>query len=265
MGYSRRGVGIHTMLMRLSYWAAILLVWATAGCNGGRLSSERAGQETAASQDQVKVLRVVVVGDSTVANYGPESTTRGWGQMLSEFFSDDVEIINLARSGRSSGSFIREGLWEAALAEKPDFFLIQFGHNDCPGKGDRYSDPESTFQDHLRRYITDSKAVGAVPILVTPMTRRQFTAEGKIRTILRPYAEAMIKVGRQENVSVVDLHARSVELFERLGEADSTDLSAKDGTDRTHFSAKGARAMARMIVEGLPAGPLKDRVRMPRE
>ena len=196
-----------------------------------------------------------------MASYPPDRPVYGWGQVLPEFFSQDVKIINRARSGRSSGSFLREGLWDRALAEKPDYILIQFGHNDCPGKGDRYSDPDSTFQDHLRRYVRDSRAVGATPILVTPMTRRQFTAEGKIKTILRPYAEAMIKVSKQENVVVIDLHAKSVELFERLGEAGSADLSADQGRDRTHFSAKGARAMAHLIVEGLPEGPLRNRVK----
>ncbi|MBN2129267.1 MAG: DUF1080 domain-containing protein, partial [Sedimentisphaerales bacterium] len=144
------------------------------------------------------------------------------------------------------------------------YFLIQFGHNDCPGKGDRYSDPESTFQDHIRRYVTDSQAIGAIPMLVTPMTRRNFTPDGGIRTILRPYADAMLKVAREENVAVIDLHARSVALFESLGEVGSADLGTDEGRDRTHFSLKGARVMARLVVDGLPEGPLKDRARLAR-
>lgn len=224
-------------------------------------ATNRASRDAPLQESDHKTLRVVLVGDSTVATYPPERKVRGWGQVLPAFFTDDVEIINLAKGGRSSGSFLREGRWDTALEKKPDYVLIQFGHNDCPGKGDRTSDPETTFKDHLRRYLADSKAIGAVPVLITPMTRRIFAEDGHIHTILRPYAEAMIDVAREENVAVIDLHARSVDLFERLGDQYSADLSAEDGRDRTHFSAKGAREMARLIVEELPDGPLKTRLR----
>ena len=89
------------------------------------------------------------------------------------------------------------------------------------------------------------------------MTRRVFQV-GKIHTILRPYAEAMIAVGQEQKVPVIDLHAASVKLFNRLGDAGSADLSA-NASDRTHFSRKGANAIAKLIIEELPkaAPPLK--------
>ena len=250
---------ISTIRTRLVF--RVLLLGFVVGCSTNRPAADRHSPAEITNTGSDTVLRLVVVGDSTVASYPPDRPVYGWGQVLPEFFSNKVKIINRARGGRSSGSFLREGLWDRALAEKPDYVLIQFGHNDCPGKGERYSDPDSTFQDHLRRYISDSRAAGATPILVTPMTRRRFTVDGGIKTILRPYADAMIRVGEQEGVAVIDLHARSVELFERLGEVGSTDLSADDGRDRTHFSAKGARTMARLIVEGLPEGPLRNQVK----
>ncbi len=196
------------------------------------------------------VITIVVVGDSTVASYPAERKILGWGQVLPEFLDMDVRCVNLARSGRSSKSFIREGLWDKALARKPDVVLIQFGHNDCPGKGERSTDPQSDYRDYLRKYIDDARKVGATPILVTPMTRRRFNPDGRIRTTLRPYAEAMIKVGAEKNVPVIDLHAKSVALFERLGDTGSADLNCSP-KDRTHFSAKGARAMAKLVVDGL--------------
>lgn len=198
-------------------------------------------------------VRIVVIGDSTVASYPNPPQDRpdltGWGQVLNEQFNERATIANHARSGRSSKSFLREGHWQKVLAEKPDYVLIQFGHNDCPGKGDRSTDPETDFQDYLRTYISDARKIGATPILVTPMTRRRFE-NGKIHTILRPYAEAMLKVGREEKVAVVDLHRRSVELFNQLGDAGSADLSAS-ASDRTHFSRKGAQAMASIVAQEL--------------
>ena len=199
-------------------------------------------------------IRIVVVGDSTVATYlnpppdRPDLT--GWGQVLGQFFSDRVTIINHARSGRSSKSFIREGLWTKALAEKPDYVFIQFGHNDGPGKGDRSTDPETDFQDYLRQYVDDARKSGSRPVLITPMTRRRFQ-NGKISTTLRPYALAMLKVGKEKQVPVVDLHAASVAMFNRLGDAGSADFSASK-SDTTHFSKKGAVAIAELVVRELP-------------
>ena len=199
-------------------------------------------------------IRIVVVGDSTVASYGRKADGRlpiaGWGQLLGEAFCDAVSVSNHAAGGRSSSSFVWEGRWAKAIAEKPDYVLIQFGHNDCPGKGIRYNDPATTYRDYLRRYVRYSRAAGAKPVLVTPMARRTFDDRGKITTSLAPYAEAMRAVAEEEECPVIDLHAASVELFNRLGDEGSADLSNKPG-DRTHFSEKGARTLVGLIMEQL--------------
>lgn len=199
-------------------------------------------------------LRIVVIGDSTVASYLKPPADRpdltGWGQVLGESFGPQVEVVNHAKSGRSSKSFQSEGLWQKSLAARPNYVFIQFGHNDCPGKGERSTDPQTDFRDYLRKYIDDARRIGAEPVLVTPMTRRVFI-DGKIRTTLRPYAEAMLAVGTEQQVPVIDLHAASVDLFNSLGDEASADLSASL-TDRTHFSRKGAKAMAKLIVDRLP-------------
>jgi pectinesterase len=199
-------------------------------------------------------IRILLIGDSTVATYHKRPQDKpdltGWGQVFDEFFNDDVTVLNHAASGRSSSSFIREGRWKNALKEKADYLFIQFGHNDCPGKGDRETDPATTYQDYLKQYIDEARAAGIQPVLVTPMTRRVFQ-NGKIRTILRPYAEAMLKVGREKHVPVIDLHQKSVTLFNQLGDAGSAYFSPNK-SDRTHFSGKGARAIARLVVEDIP-------------
>ncbi|QDT91222.1 rhamnogalacturonan acetylesterase [Gimesia algae] len=199
-------------------------------------------------------IRIQMIGDSTMATYKNPPKDRpdmtGWGQIFGEYFNDDVTILNRGASGRSSSSFIREGRWKKALAEKPDYLFIQFGHNDCPGKGDRETDPATTFQQYLNQYIDEARAANIKPILVTPMTRRRFE-KGQIWTTLRPYADAMLKVGKEKKVPVIDLHKKSVALFNQLGDAGSSDFNPSK-SDRTHFSRKGALEIARLVAEEIP-------------
>jgi lysophospholipase L1-like esterase len=195
-------------------------------------------------------VRVVLVGDSTVIDDG------GWGSAFAKLLDSGAVCINQAKSGRSSKSYLNEGLWKKALEQKPDYVLIQFGHNDMPGKGpDRETDPRTTYRQYLARYVDEARAVGAQPILVTPMTRRLFTKEGKIRSNLVPYAEAVQQVAREKKVPVVDLHARSIEVLDRMGPraAAALDRASKDPAkrDRTHLAPKGSAVMAALVAEEL--------------
>ena len=154
-------------------------------------------------------------------------------------------------SGRSTKTFIQEGLWAKTLAEKPDFVLIQFGHNDSHAKGRPEStDAATDYRDLLRRYVDEARADGATPVLVTPMHRRSFAPDGKVTQELLPYADAMKVVAKEKQVALVDLHGASGALFEQLGDAGSADLSCS-ATDRTHFSERGAKAMAELVLKGL--------------
>lgn len=197
-------------------------------------------------------IRIVLAGDSTVCEFQPPDWRRGWGQYIGEYFLDTVEIANHARSGRSTKTFLSEGLWERALEDKPLFILIQFGHNDnhAPEK------PESTaadkeYTENLRYFVDRARAIGATPILITPMHRRKFTPDGRMNDTLRPYAEAMKKVAEEKKAALVDLHMASGHLFEQIGEAESGKL-ADDPQDRTHFNEQGARKMAELIMQQLP-------------
>lgn len=201
--------------------------------------------------DAPRVIRIAVIGDSTVCEYPAASNIRGWGHFLTPAFQAHVRVINLAKSGRSTKTFIKEGLWTKTLAEKPDFVLIQFGHNDSHAR----ERPESTdaatdYRDFLRRYIDEARATGATPVLVTPMHRRSFDKDGKVTQELLPYAGAMKAVAKEKQVALVDLHGASGELFQMLGDVGSADLSCS-ATDRTHFSEKGAQAMAELVLKGL--------------
>ena len=209
-------------------------------------------------------LRIAIIGDSTVCNYPTNSACRGWGQFIEDYFSKGtVHVDNLAKGGRSTKTFIKEGLWQRTLNEKPDIILIQFGHNDSHGHGKpEATDAATDFQDNLRRYIDEARAINAMPILVTPMYRRTFDKAGKLTDILGPYAAAMKTVAAEKKVPVIDLHTSSGKLFEPLGDAGCM-VFASAPTDRTHFNEKGARAMAELVMQELPAvaPPLQARLR----
>ncbi|MDZ4199121.1 MAG: rhamnogalacturonan acetylesterase [Kiritimatiellia bacterium] len=233
----------------------VLLFGLALGCSaaprGEDLDSsiETGAGATISSREEIRIL---LVGDSTVASYPKTGTLRGWGQLFPERFDNRVSFQNAAVGGRSSKSFIDEGRWEAALTFRPTHVFIQFGHNDQPGKGPtRETDPSGSYRDYLRRYIRDSRAAGAEPVLVTSVARRTFQ-KGRLTDTLRPWVEAAMEVGREEKVPVIDLHRASQTLFESLGDAAGSDLNAGGLNDRTHFSEKGARLVARLVAEQIP-------------
>lgn len=193
--------------------------------------------------------RIVLVGDSTVTDDG------GWGLGFKYRLLPDVECINAAASGRSSRSYRSEGKWEAALAHKPDFVLIQFGHNDQPGKGaERETDPATTYRDFLLQYVREAGKAGARPVLVTSMTRRRFGPDGKIKSDLIPYVEAVKKVAAEERVPILDLHALSINLCNELGQkACDTTLAPlhKGEVDGTHLSARGGEIIGALVAREL--------------
>ena len=199
-------------------------------------------------------VKIAVIGDSTVCEYPEDSPNRGWGHFIGEYFRENVKIVNLAAGGRSTKTFIGEGRWTKTLAERPQFILIQFhGHNDSHPKDHREStDAATDFRDYLRRYVTEARGIGAVPVFITPMQRRNYQPDGTLDDILAPYAEAMKAVGAELHVPVVDLHEMSGALYLKLGPEKSLELANKPG-DATHFGEKGARAMAELVMSKLPA------------
>jgi lysophospholipase L1-like esterase len=199
---------------------------------------------------QAKPLKIAIIGDSTVADYKDTDPLRGWGQMLPEFFVPGTQIDNLAQNGRSTKTFLINPRWKKALDDKADFLLIQFGHNDSHRPLAQH--PEATvadgdYADNLRKYIAAARADGETPILVTPMHRRTFQPDGMVTQELLPYVRSMEKVAQEQKVPVIDIYTKSGELFEKLGDAGSTDFTPKD---RTHFGPKGARVMAYFVAEG---------------
>ncbi len=217
-------------------------------------------------------VRIALAGDSTVTD------SVGWGKGLAKCFTEDVQVINFSRSGRSSRSFIREGAWQKVLDAKPDYVLIQFGHNDSPGHpGDRETDPQTSYKKFMTQYVDDARSTGIKPVLVTSLSRRQWGADGKIHSTLMPYVEVVKQVAADKHVPLIDLHARSVELYEKLGqdavrklepmkkpESATTTRTASDAPavaattrpvvpDATHLNSRGSDVIGRVVAEGLAA------------
>jgi lysophospholipase L1-like esterase len=183
-------------------------------------------------------MKIVLVGDSTVNDEG------GWGPGFRDYLGHKAEVINLARNGRSSKSFRDEGLWASALAVKPDYILIQFGHNDVPGKGaDRETDAATTYRENLARFIDEAHQARAKPILVTSIVRRNFTPDGKVeRDSLVPYVEAARIVAAQKDVPLMEMYRLTLVQAEVLGPEGCAAVDAldKDGKrDHTHLGPKG--------------------------
>ncbi len=194
-------------------------------------------------------IRIVLVGDSTVAEQS------GWGPGFRRLAKDGVEIINLAANGRSSKSFIDEGLWSKALDAHGRYYLIQFGHNDEPGKGpERETDPKTTYRAFMARYVDESRAIGATPILITSLVRRIYNGDGTIKTSQTPYVEAVRTLAAEKHVPLIDLHAISLADAENAGDDVWADLSPRDDkgeVDRTHLNAKGSDVVGRMVADAL--------------
>ena len=209
--------------------------------------------------------QIVLAGDSTVATVTKQDKDRpdmaGWGQMLPEFMPK-ATVINHARGGASSKSFRSLGLWDQVVSEKPDYVLIQFGHNDQPGKGERTTDPKGDYRDNLKRFVEEVRAAGGKPVLITSVARRTYQ-NGKLVSTLWPYVETVKAVGAEMHVPVIDLHQRSLTFFAQMGEKFGlTYAPAK--TDLTHFNHEGARMVARLVAEGLirEVPELRDQVQL---
>jgi PelA/Pel-15E family pectate lyase len=192
-------------------------------------------------------MRITLVGDSTVTD------DSGWGRGFKARWSDQVLVWNMARNGRSSKSYIDEGHWRDALAKPADYVLIQFGHNDQPGKGPtRETRPDTTFREFLGRYVDEARAAGMKPVLVTSLTRRIFTAEGRIASNLGTYADATAAVARSKGVPLIDLHALSIRELDRVGPERSGWLGVMkpDFTyDSTHLSEYGSEVFGSIVAE----------------
>jgi lysophospholipase L1-like esterase len=212
------------------------------------------------TREQTKI-KVWLIGDSTMSikdvKAYPET---GWGMPFKNFFDSSVTVDNRAKNGRSTKTFLSEGLWKPVVENlsEGDYVLIQFGHNDEVKTKTSYS-TESEFTANLTRYVLESRSKKAVPVLITPVARRKFDSLGHIVSTHEVYAELVRRVASDLHVPLIDLDKKSQALLQQMGPETSKFLfnylepgehpNYPDGKmDDTHFSELGARRMAEIVL-----------------
>ena len=197
-----------------------------------------------------KKFTTYIIGDSTVATYPKSAKKGGWGEFL-ELFFPEIRFENFAASGKSSKTFREDGLWEKALArlKRGDYLLIQFGHNDSH-VGKREGTTLSQYRRNIIQYISEAREKGAIPVLISPMHRRIFNADGTVKQWLGKYAYTLSKIAKAYHLHYIDLYTISGKWMEQLGEEGSAYISCCLH-DRTHFSKKGAFELARFVANAL--------------
>ena len=215
--------------------------------------------------------RIILVGDSTVA---PKN---GWGPGFCELLTIAVDCINMAKNGRSSGSYRGEGSWSEVITQLKrggfahTWVMLQFGHNDQPGKPGRSTDLATEFPRNMRRYVQEVRQAGAMPVLITPLTRRTFR-KGKVSDDLALWAAATRQVAREEHVPLLDLNTESLAAVQKMGgreantlaveappavvsdgDPDNSVAAPKDSTefDYTHLGPKGSAFFGKMVAREL--------------
>ncbi|WP_299819698.1 rhamnogalacturonan acetylesterase [uncultured Pontibacter sp.] len=235
-----------------------------------------------------KVVKVYLIGDSTMADYtgdydtGDYMLTRyplaGWGQVFQPFMSvdslkqlrhlikgDSVQVLDKARGGRSTRTFFEEGRWAGVhkALQKNDVVMIQFGHNDAAeSKPDRYVNITG-YKEYLRLYVNQTREKGATPILLTPVNRNYPWDNGQLGNAHGDYPKAMKEVAQELNVQLIDLTQLSINHFTAKGKDYVTDnyfMNLPAGKykaypeglkDNTHFQPEGAKAVAQLVFNGM--------------
>ncbi|MFC9430369.1 rhamnogalacturonan acetylesterase [Streptomyces sp. NPDC056987] len=221
----------------------------------------------AASAASAATGTLYIASDSTAQTYNsgyyPQA---GWGQTLPAFFSSNITVANRAIGGRSSRSFVEQGRLAAIhqVIKPGDYLFVQFGHNDATvGNAERYT-PPADYKEYLRNdYIRATRARGATPVVVTPVSRRSYNAStGQFNVSFPAYVDAAKAVAAEEGAPLVDLSALSRAYLNGIGIEASKNVflwlnpgqypNFPNGvSDDTHFQQNGATQMSRLVAQAV--------------
>ena len=213
---------------------------------------------------QPQKITVWLIGDSTMSikevRAYPET---GWGMPFANFFDSTVAVDDRAKNGRSTRSFIEEGRWQEVVEnlKAGDYVFIQFGHNDEVPTKKTYT-TEDQFRANLIRYVNETRAKKAIPVLITPVARRKFDSSGHVAGTHEVYSAIVRSVAKQVNIPLIDLDKKSQVLLQELGPENSKFLfnHLEPGenpnypggwNDNTHFNELGARRMAEIVLASI--------------
>lgn len=205
------------------------------------------------------------IGDSTMANKkNPDKNPEhGWAQVLQPFFTANVIVENRAVNGRSTKSFINEKRWDSIYKKlkKGDYVFIEFGHNDQKTEDStRYTNPHTTYRYNLIHFVKQSREKGAIPVLLSPIARRNFNEKGVLLPTHGEYPLETRLVGQEYNVPFIDLGYYTELLEQSYGPEKSKQLHLhfkggenqyydKDKADDTHLSLEGATVIAQIVID----------------
>lgn len=212
-------------------------------------------------------ITIYGIGDSTMAdkvkpNENPE---HGWLQVFPQLVTSDVKIVNKAVNGRSTKSFIDQHRWDSIYKklQKGNYVFIQFGHNDAKIEDStRYTNPHTAYRHNLIKFVTEARQKGAIPILFSSITRRNFNDKGVLVNSHGEYTQEARLVAQELKVPFIDMEYYSEQLEMKYGPEKSKELHLHfkagenpyypDGKDDdTHLSAKGAMEISRIVVREL--------------
>lgn len=217
---------------------------------------------TAFAMPPKKKIRVWLIGDSTMSvketKAYPET---GWGMPFVYFFDSTVTVDNRAQNGRSTRTFMQENRWQPVVdaLQEGDYVFVQFGHNDEVKTKKSYT-TEAGFKANLVKYITDARNKKASVVLLTPVARRQFDAQGNVVGTHDVYAQIVRDVAKENNVPLIDLDKKGQTLLQQWGVERSKLLFnqlapgehpnyPQGKEDNTHFNELGARMVAEIVLQ----------------
>jgi rhamnogalacturonan acetylesterase len=224
---------------------------------------------------QEKKPTLYIIGDSTVRNNNKEQW--GWGTLIAGFFdSTKIDISNNAMAGRSTRTFIKEGRWDKVLSslQKGDYVMMQFGHNEgskpdtsrrgyrgvLKGTGEdtvQLTWPDGTLEVvhtygwYIKKFISDAKAKGAVPIVLSMIPRNEFR-EGKVQRAANDYGKWAKEAAEQGGAFFIDLNAITADKYDQWGAEKVKEFFPGD---HTHTNKEGAAVNAASVVEGIRQNP----------
>jgi rhamnogalacturonan acetylesterase len=263
-GIARPTVGLAAALFTLIFSATLLVGFA-------REQNSKPPTGTDQTPANPKLPTIFVVGDSTANNHANGGL--GWGDpFISYFDATRVNVLNRARAGRSSRTFITEGLWDKVLSDmkKGDFVIIQFGHNDggaindatrargsLRGTGEETQEIDNlltkqhefvhTYGWYMRKMVADTRGKGATPLILS-LTVRNIWKDGRVERGSGRFGQWAAEIADSQGVRFIDLTSLIADKYEQMGEAKVKDLFA---SDHTHTNSAGAELNAELVVAGL--------------
>lgn len=205
---------------------------------------------------------IFLAGNSTVVDEANEPWC-GWGQMFTRFLKPKIAVANYAESGEAANTFVSSNRFAKLYSKmrKGDYLIIEFGHNDQKQKGEGKG-PYTSYKNDLKYLIDKTREKGGIPILVTPMHRRFFDENGKVKNTHGEYPNAVRQLAKEENVYLIDLNEMSAILYEAWGiegskrafvhfPAGTFPNQEKALADNTHFNPYGGYQIARCIIKGI--------------